>query len=220
MRCCLPSRYGLTHLQPLRRGITSDSVDVSNEVLLYTNNKTKPGYFKLIAVISGLQMIFWAYLSYFAFTELREEDNKRVNAAEPEVTSWGTGHEASVPKRETRFSWLSSLKWRLALSLLSLSAGVFFAVTACMYPLRIVNRLYFIKPTNAARIHTYTPLGSVRTVEIPLIDITCTGERLSEHSQVALKARGYSLYFLMDKQGSFTAPRMFDTLIASRKRVF
>ena len=105
------------------------------------------------------------------------------------------------------------------MSLLSLSAGVFFVITANMYPLRCVHRLYFIQRSSAAQIHTFTPFGSVRKLQVPLGDITCTGERSSTRAQLALKVKDYPLFFLLDKQGTFVAPRMFDTLIASRKRV-
>ena len=97
--------------------------------------------------------------------------------------------------------WFTSSKWRIAMSLLSLSAGVFFAVTANMYPLRCIHRLYFIQRSSAAQIHTYTPLGSVRKLQVPLNDITCTGDRSSARAQLALKVKDYPLFFLLDRQG-------------------
>ena len=108
----------------------------------------------------------------------------------------------------------------MGLSFLSLGAGVFFAVTACMYPLRIVHRLYLVKRTTSAKVLTYTPLGSTRIVDIPLTDITATVDRQAAKSHVAFKAKGYPLYFLLDKQnGRFLVPKVYDNVIGSRKKV-
>lgn len=40
--------------------------------------------------------------------------------------------------------WYSSLKWRLTISLSALGLGILFATTACMYPLRVVQRLTYV----------------------------------------------------------------------------
>lgn len=179
--------------------------------MLYENTKAKPKYFKLIAIVSGIQLFFWTYLSYAALTDfssnglMKQEHGNKVGSTKAQSQSKPT--------------WFTSSKWRLVGSLISLSAGVFFAVIANMYPQRIVHRLYFLQRLSTAQIQTYSPFGSVKSIQVPLGDITCTGDRLTAKAQLALKVRGYPLYFLIDKQGRFVAPRMFDTLIASRKKV-
>lgn len=191
----------------------------STKVLLYENLSARPGYFRLIAVISGIQLLFWSYLSLYAFTELREKKMHRT-AKQSESDPEGTVPTPTDPvkEEEQKGSWYTSLKWRISFSLIALGAGIFFGITACMYPLRVVQKLHFLKPSSVGLI-TYTPTGSTRSLEVPLTTVTCSGERLSERAQLALKVKGYSLFFLIDRQGQFLAPRLFDTLIASRKRV-
>ncbi len=171
-------------------------------------------------------MIFWGYLSYFAFTQLKGEDPRASQescGSEPDADS--LSEPSSDLKPKPRSLWLfsfdfTSLKWRLGLSLLAFGAGVLFTATACMYPLRMINRIYFKKSTAAALIHTYTPLGSGRALTAPLTDILSSGDRGSSGSHLSLKIRGYPMYFLVDKQnGTFLAPRLYDTLIGSRKKV-
>ena len=210
--------FAATYRELKRRvpiALKSDHVSTqtaATEVLLYENTKAKPKYFKLIAIVSVIQLFFWTYLSYFALTEFNGKTNQPTKREhKTEASSSATQSNGNT--------WFTSSKWRIAMSLLSLSAGVFFAITANMYPLRCIHRLYFIQRSSAAQIHTYTPLGSVRKLQVPLNDITCTGDRSSARAQLALKVKDYPLFFLLDRQGQFVAPRMFDTLIASRKKV-
>ena len=62
-----------------------------------------------------------------------------------------------------RGPWYSSLRWRLAISLLALGVGVFFATTACMYPLRVVQRMSFVRDKGGSvHITTYSPFRGTR----------------------------------------------------------
>ena len=224
-QCTIPSYSWYTFyslhrtIRNLKRGVGSAALKLertntntaTSEVLLYENTTAKPKYFKLIAIVSGIQLFFWTYLSYAALTDFSGSGStKREHGIKVGNTE---------AQSQSKPAWFTSSKWRLVGSLVSLGAGIFFAVIANMYPQRIVHRLYFLQRLSAAQIQTYSPFGSVRSIQVPLGDITCTGDRLTAKAQLALKVRGYPLYFLMDKQGRFVAPRMFDTLIASRKKV-
>ena len=61
---------------------------------------------------------------------------------------------------------LSSLKWRLGFSLLALSVGAFFGITAVMYPRRMVNGLVFNKQTNTLSISTHNPIGGIHQSQV------------------------------------------------------
>ncbi len=60
----------------------------------------------------------------------------------------------------------STLKWRVGFSLLALSIGAFFGLTAVMYPRRIVNRLIFNSQTNMLSLSTNTPLGGIHLSKV------------------------------------------------------
>ena len=180
----------------------------SEHVLLFENKTLQPRYFLAIGVVSGIQLVLWSYLSYFALTQLgaeKKRNNDSTNSGEKEKQS---------------SSWVLSLKWRALFSTLALGTGIFFATTACLYPLRMVHKLYFVPSTNNIQLFTYTPLGTMRSVEVPLTRVYCNGGRTSNRTHVALKAQGYAMYFLVDRtQGQFPVPRTFDAVIGSRRRM-
>lgn len=245
---CTNSFYRPTHLNPqllcLASRFSSPTSDgaastqsASDAILLYENSNTRPGYFILISIASVIQLVFWAYLAYFALTQFTEEDAEATsekgrvthNVNFGGVEEDGMQHRdqsealaATAPQRKNRLaSPFASHKLRLGLSALALGAGIFFAVTACMYSLRVVHRLLFLRSAGVAlaQMHTYDPLGRVRVVSVPLVELTCLGDRLKPKSMVALKAKGYPMYFLVDARGSFPLPHQFDTLIGSRRKV-
>ena len=181
----------------------------SEQVLLFENRTLQPRYFLAIGVVSGIQLVLWSYLSYFALTQLGAEKKS------------GSDDTDDCEKREKQHhSWALSLKWRAVFSSLALGTGIFFATTACLYPLRMVHKLYFLPSTNAIQLFTYTPLGTMRSVEVPLTRVYCNGSRTSDRTHVALKAQGYPMFFLVDRtQGQFPIPRTFDAVVGSRRRM-
>lgn len=63
--------------------------------------------------------------------------------------------------------WYSSLRWRLAISLMALGVGVFFATTACMYPLRVVQSLSYVRGRGGGVcITTYSPFRGTRYISL------------------------------------------------------
>lgn len=170
-----------------------------SEVPLYVNTRTRPRVFIAITVMSCVQMLFWCYLSYAALTDIRLLSTHTA----------GKHSDSSISK-------YSSLKWRVGLSAVALSVGTFFTMTSLMHPQRSVHQLLYLPKRELVRIGTYTPLGRQKTITVPLSTIKCVGRRLKT-SQISLKVKGHSLYFLMDHQGSFPSPKLFDLLIATRK---
>ena len=115
--------------------------------------------------------------------------------------------------------WYTSLRWRLGISLLALGMGVFFATTACMYPLRVVQRIYYVRGVRSVVVTTYTPFRrGTREVQAPLDDVALAGSRSDvKGRQVGMKVKGHRLFFLVDKEGTFPSPSLFDTLIGTRR---
>ena len=142
--------------------------------------------------------------------------------------------------------WYTSLRWRLTISLMALGMGVFFATTACMYPLRVVQTMHFVRgKTGGVRITTYSPFRGTRyvcmyvctsacsytiimvevyailprEVQAALSDIRLAGSRskAGKGRQVGMKVKGHRLFYLLDRDGEFPSPTLFDTLIGARR---
>ena len=197
-------------------------------ITLYSNEKVKSNYFRIITFISGFQLVLWTYLSYFALFELNSDDpttsRSRTNEQSNLPLSAHTAEEndtaqpISPPPPSSSLSTFSekvverfwSSKWRVGLSLLSLGAGLIFAVTACMYPLRVVQKLTYISNSQQLlKFVTYTPLGSTRSLAVPVGKVTCvtSDQRRATLTHLAVKVQGYPLFFLLDQQGTELNPQ-------------
>ena len=175
--------------------MTSPSGVSQAEVPLYVNTRTRSRYFAAITAMSCVQMIFWCYLSYASFTDL-----KLISAQ----TS-----SKDKPKN-------SSIKWSMGLSAAALSVGSFFTATALMYPQRIVRQMSYLPKKEVVKIGVFTPFGKHKDVQVPLTTIKCKGTRIS-HKHLSLKVKGYPLHYIVDHQGTFQSPKLFDTLIGTRQ---
>ena len=176
--------------------------------------------------------MLWTYLSYFALFELGNDDtttsrsltNKQSNLPlSTHVTEENSTAQTIPPppplpplsspsptfsERVVQRFWSS--KWRVGLSLLSLGAGLVFAVTACMYPLRVVQKLTYVgNSQQLLRFVTYTPLGSTRHLAVPVWKATCvtSDQRRATLTHLAVKVQGYPLFFLLDQQGTELNPQ-------------
>ena len=181
---------------------------------LYENNNTRPKFFGVISGIASVQLLFWVYLAYFALTELQEVDKRDKKSRSSEKVS-----NESLPAKV-----MSSTKLRIVVSLVSLGAGLFFAVSAYMYPLRVVQRLRLLQSTQSLEIVTYTPLGRTRALTTPLSEVTCSASRLNGSGKglFGLKVRGHAFYYLLDHEALDKSPnvRLFDRLIATRQKLY
>ena len=183
----------------------------STTITLYTNENVKSNLFRVITFVSGIQLVVWTYLSYFALFELNSDATSLRKKSRVTPSTSTTAQDDTPSSYSERFiKRFSSPKWRVVLSLFSLGAGIFFATTACMYPLRIVQRLTYVgNSQQILRFVTYTPLGSTRTLTVPVGNVKCvtSDERRPRLTHVAVKIRGYPLYFLLDQQGTQLSPQ-------------
>ena len=178
---------------------------VSSSNTLYENSEKSPTLFVFIGAISVVQMLFWSYLAWFAYRGLSDEGlQRRIEHSDD---------------HQTKSKVITSTKWRLVASLLALSTGAFFAYTANMLTFRTVVRLQLVQRRSSLLFTTYTPWGRTRVVDVPLASIRSVGDRQGPSPQVAVKVKGYPLFFLLDKKGVFKEPRLFDALIVSRTSV-
>lgn len=197
--------------------------DIPPTVKIFQNNTLNPNLFRITTAISGLQLLLWGYLSYFALTELT---NKSSNSPEEpseenikqEVKDEEVKEEDS--SKSSIYKWFMSSKWRISLSLLSLSAGTVFVLMAYIYPLRVTRSLTFIRPIQALRVETYSPLGTSRSFEVPLTDVVCntTYEQQAQGQNIALKIKGYNLFFLVNPRNTYVHP-MLKSLVLNRQNV-
>ena len=207
--------------------------EIPPTVKIFENNKLNPNLFRIITAISGLQLVLWSYLSYFALMELNVQ-NKEAKTNKNEQSLDETGNSATIKsesKQEYKekgntesssagYKWFMSSKWRLFLSALSLSAGIAFASVAYIYPLRMVKAVTYIRPTQSLKIVTYSPWGSSRNIEVPLVDIVCntTSAQQAQGHNIAIKIKDYTFFFLLNSRNTYSHS-LLNSLVLSRKKI-
>lgn len=97
----------------------------------------------------------------------------------------------------------------------AVGVGLVFTTSGFIYSLRSVNRL--VLQGNNLRVVTHTPLGGTRSVTVPISDVSCTGSRIGAKPQVPLKLKGYRFFFLLDKEGEFMQPTLFDKTVGIKR---
>lgn len=188
--------------------------EVVRDVVLYRNNGS--AFFAVVGGFACAQLAFWGYLTYTAFTSMR--DAHIVNATKygpegppPELKKWTTWSGITTS--------LSSSKWRYGVTLLCIGAGGSIFAGALMYSRRSISSLVLLKGGDRVKIETFGFMGMKSSITVPVSKVSCQQSRHSVTSQLPIKVYGRSFYYILDKQGKFLNGRLFD-YTAGMRRVF
>ncbi|XP_028407587.1 transmembrane protein 223-like [Dendronephthya gigantea] len=182
------------------------------DIILY--HYERYGFYKILAVASLSQLVFWSYMSYVMYVYIRPasqilQEHKRKNkTAESHDEFDGFKY---FPK------FLLDSKTQTVVSIASLGMGILFFFTGCLYALRSVNQLVLLRDGARIIVKTYTPVGSTKQFSVPLTDVSCLGSRLDEKAFVVFKIRDRRFYYMLDKRGEFMQPTIFDTTVGVKR---
>lgn len=175
---------------------------VWKDVTLYYYNRQK--FFRLVGLACASQFIFWGWMAYFLISLKRDKGQEKildVSSSSNLGASW----------KIVRFVMDSPVM----LASFAVGVGLVFTTSGFIYSLRSVNRL--VLQGNNLRVVTHTPLGGTRSVTVPISDVSCTGSRIGAKPQVPLKLKGYRFFFLLDKEGEFMQPTLFDKTVGIKR---
>ncbi|KAJ7360360.1 hypothetical protein OS493_016992 [Desmophyllum pertusum] len=174
-------------------------------VTLYYYNRQK--FFCLVGLACTSQFIFWAWMAYFQFSRIKLADLVNLESKRSQGEILDVSSKPGVSWKIFRF-----IEERpIMLASFAVAVGMFFTASGFIYSLRSVNRL--VLQGNNVRVVTHTPLGGTRSVTVPISDVSCSGSRTGTKSQISLKLKGHSFFFLVDKEGEFLQPTMFDKTV-------
>ncbi|RDD37660.1 Transmembrane protein 223 [Trichoplax sp. H2] len=187
------------------------------DIVIYTNKKES--FFATISVVSICQLFFWTYLGEFAFSELRDpyssikpnEDKKKEELALDDSDSISRSERAQLSRASTRM--------RVGLATVSIVAGLSFCVIGFFYCYRSVKSLALTRGGIDVKITTYGPFGMHRQLTVPLSNMSAMAKRNETNSPIPIRIRNYSFYFLVDHQGKFLEPRLYDRTISIKRRL-
>ncbi|XP_032220072.1 transmembrane protein 223 [Nematostella vectensis] len=178
---------------------------VSSDATLFHHDRRK--FFRTVGLASTSQFFFWVYLAHFQYTtrpqlEAMKEKGK-IDFTRPNSTLW----------RITNFIEKSPV----FLPVVGVSVGVFLSFTGWFYCLRNINRIALLKGGGSLRLVTHTPLGGTREIVTPIHQVSSLGSRMDNKSQIAIKVKGYRFFFILDKEGSFVQPSLFDRIVGVKR---
>ncbi|XP_020603614.1 transmembrane protein 223-like isoform X3 [Orbicella faveolata] len=173
------------------------------DVTLYYYNRQK--FFRLVGLACASQFIFWGWMAYILISLKQERSQKKIL----DVSS--SSSNPGVSWKIARFVMDSPVM----LASFAVGVGLVFTTSGFIYSLRSVNRL--VLQGNNLRVVTHTPLGGTRSVTVPISDVSCTGSRIGAKPQVPLKLKGHRFFFLLDKEGEFVQPTLFDKTVGIKR---
>ncbi|NWW26122.1 TM223 protein, partial [Falcunculus frontatus] len=172
-----------------------EAAAVSRDVVLFQHDRSR--FFRLVGLFCTGQGIFWSYLAHFAFTALRP-------APAPE-----RGPDDPLRPRDN--------KWRFGFTASCLTVGSLIVAAGCLLPLRSVRRVTLLRGGTAVTISTHGPLGlgRGRSLTVPLRHVSGRAHRAQVAAAVPIKVKGHRFFFLLDKGGHLSDPRLFDVTVGA-----
>ncbi|NXM85404.1 TM223 protein, partial [Oenanthe oenanthe] len=178
-----------------------EAAALSRDVVLFQHDRSR--FFRLVGLFCAGQGLFWAYLAHFAFTSLRP-----APATEP-------GPDDPLRPRDN--------KWRFGFtaSCLTDRIGIRTIVAAgWLLPLRSVRRVTLLRGGSEVRIGTHGPLGlGRRSLTVPLRDVSGRAHRSEVAAAIPIKVKGFPFFFLLDKGGQLSDPRLFDLTVGAFRKL-
>ncbi|XP_055688466.1 transmembrane protein 223 [Lutzomyia longipalpis] len=179
------------------------NTNVAKDVIIFKYEN--PKFFRYLNIFAICQFFFWNYLSHFSYTTLRDAPVDR-NTSE-DLPFW-------------RRLNLGDNKYRNTLTVLCFSIGWGVLALGWMFTLRSVRFLVLRKGGQTVSFVTYTPFGiSNRIMDVPLKCVSAQESREAARVQLPLKVKNHSLYYILDKKGTFPNGKLFD-YTAGLKRNF
>lgn len=179
------------------------------DITLYYYNRQR--FFRLVGLACASQFVFWSWMAYFQLSKLHFADLLNRESKKTQEKILDVSSKPGVSWKIVRFLE----EQPLLLACLAVSVGLFFTISGWIYSLRSVNRL--VLQGNNVRVVTHTPLGGTRSVMVPVSDVSCIGSRIGTKPQVTLKLKGHKFFFLVDKDGEFMQPSLFDMTVGVKR---
>lgn len=88
-----------------------------------------------------------------------------------------------------------------------------------MFTLRNVRFLILRKGGSKVSFVCYGPMGTNRITNVPLSCISAVQSRDAGASALPIKVQNKKFHFLLDKQGEYTNPQLFDHVINVKRRL-
>ncbi|CAL9690601.1 unnamed protein product [Knipowitschia caucasica] len=187
------------------------AAQLSRDVTLFTHDRTR--FFRILSIFCGGQFLFWTYLAQFAYTGLRDTSGSTDKTKNKEISNKTTGL-AGWWSFEMN---LGSSAWRYGFTTGCLAIGAGIVGLGFLFCRRSVSQVILHRGGNMVTVSTQSPLGPGRgrKMTVPLSQVACFAHRQESATFIPLRVKGHKFYFLMDKEGTVTNAKLFDTTVGA-----
>ena len=176
----------------------------TTERLLYQNTTSRFSV-RLLMFVGCSQLCFWVYLSYLILKDLRKERSAVI------------GLRFILPNSPMREETPQAApKLRIALSILTVSIGIFFFNAALFFSTRQIARISLLESDSIVRVTTRNVFGNVREIRRPINSVKslyslqhCPADR----SYITVKISNTWFHYAVAKNGHFPSKRLFDVFL-------
>lgn len=191
---------------------------VPRDVVLFQHDRR--GFFRLMGLFCAGQGLFWGYLAHFAFHTLSHsgatpESTQKEAGPDPEQA--GGRPKPTLPGGASLN--LGSDKWRLGFTASCLTIASLILVAGFVFSRRSVGRILLRRGGQDVTLTTYYPFGLTSAFTVPLREVSCVSHRSEVPAMIPLKVKGKPFYFLLDKQGQITNPKLFDITVGAYRKL-
>ncbi|KAJ8669718.1 hypothetical protein QAD02_000977 [Eretmocerus hayati] len=107
--------------------------------------------------------------------------------------------------------------WPITAMVIGGLGGPLICITIWYLTMRSVKYVILRKGGKAVTIVTYHPVRSERTITVPVEKVSCELSRIGRGQYSAIKIKGYGFKFILEKEGHFVNPELFDSTVGVKR---
>lgn len=174
------------------KSIFEIDTNVKRDTLLFENNSLT---FEVLKYFVVLQFIFWSYAAYYCYVIIKEKK----------------------PDQLALFSInLNDRKWHYGIPTAFVVTGIVLFMVPYVYAARCVKKITLLTGGEAVRLST-CHLFKTKEFMIPLNKLNCQVGRQRKKGYVPLKVANRRFYYLVDLDGKFYEPELFDVTAGAQR---
>jgi len=176
------------------------NTNVVKDLVIYSHDNEK--FHKFLNVFAVAQLVFWLF------------------TATASMSMRDTPVKEDIDKEKLRWYQTVNLgekKFRNGITAMYIGVGVSILCGSWMYSLRSVNNIILRKGGKNIILTTYSPFLKLRSLDVPLANMSAIQLRSTTPNQLPVKVKGRKLYFLIDVKGELKNPSLFDATVGLRR---
>lgn len=207
--------------------INIDATKLTKDVIVFKYDN--PKHFKIMNIFGIAQFFFWLMCSEFTLSQMRYTP---INTGDPNFADLPFYLKINLGENKYKYALaigsfavgMITIKSRHPFTL-KMNDLIFdisgFGILAFVWTFTLRNVRYLVMRKGGATVSfvTYGPFGTNRITDVPLRFVSAVQSRDIGASALPIKVRGKRFHYILDKQGEYTNPQLFDHVINVKRRI-